>query len=82
MFINQKTYNYLDLLKLESKGILYEHHESTCLGYISRKLSPEEVPVYPYTGKFGRGFKVLLPNWESARYSRVKYFIYREEKAL
>lgn len=77
MFINQKTYNYLDLLKLESKGILYEHHESTWRGYVSRKLSPEELPVYPYTGKFGRGFKVLLPNWESTNYSRVKYFIYR-----
>lgn len=78
MFINQKTYNYLDLLKLESKGILYEHHESTWWGYVSRKLSLDELPVYPYTGRFGKGFKVLLPNWESTSYSRVKYFIYRE----
>lgn len=77
MFINQKTYNYLDLLKLENKGILYEHHESTFKGYISRKLSVDELPIIPYKGKFGIGFKVLLPNWESTKYSRVKYFIYR-----
>ena len=66
-----------DLLKLENNGVLYEHHEATCRGYISRKLVPEELPVYPYAGRFGRGFRVLLPNWESTNYSRVKYFIYR-----
>lgn len=76
----KNSYTYLDLLKLENSGVLYEHHESTCRCYISRKLAPDELPVYPYTGKFGRGFKVLLPNWESTNYSRVKYFIYKEEK--
>lgn len=73
-------FTYLDLLNLETIGVLYEHHEATCQGYLSRKLSPEELPVYPYTGKFGRGFKVLLPNWGSTNYSRVKYFIYKEER--
>ena len=80
--MKRSNYTFLDLLSLESNGVLYEHHEATCRGYLSRKLSPEELPVYPYKGKFGRGFKVLLPNWESTRYSRVKYFIYREEKVL
>lgn len=70
-------FTYLDLLKLETIGVLYEHHESTCKGYISRKLAPDELPVYPYIGRFGRGFRVLLPNRESTNYSRVKYFIYR-----
>lgn len=74
----RSNYTFVDLIQLENKGILFEHHESTCQGYISRKLSPEQLPVYPYTGKFGRGFKVLLPNWESTNYSRVKYFIYKE----
>ena len=76
--MKRSNYTFLDLLSLESNGVLYEHHEATCRGYLSRKLSPEELPVYPYTGKFGRGFKVLLPNRESTSYSRVKYFIYRE----
>lgn len=71
-------FTYLELLKLETDGVLYEHHECTCKGYISRKLSLEQLPVYPYKGKFGNGFKVLLPNWESTNYSRVKYFIYKE----
>ena len=75
-------FNYMDLLKLEASGVLYEHHESTCRGYISRKLSLDELPVYPYTGRFGRGFRALLPNWESTNYSRVKYFIYKEEKTV
>ena len=70
-------YTFTDLIVLESRGVLYEHHESTFKGYISRKLSVDELPVLPYKGKFGVGFKVLLPNWESTNYSRVKYFIYR-----
>lgn len=70
-------YTFTDLIVLESRGVLYEHHESTFKGYISRKLSVDELPVLPYKGKFGTGFKVLLPNWESTNYSRVKYFIYR-----
>lgn len=70
-------YTFTDLIVLESRGVLYEHHESTFRGYISRKLSVDELPVLPYKGKFGIGFKVLLPNWESTNYSRVKYFIYR-----
>ena len=70
-------YTFTDLIVLESCGVLYEHHESTFKGYISRKLSVDELPVLPYKGKFGVGFKVLLPNWESTNYSRVKYFIYR-----
>lgn len=79
MNIDRKnSYSYLDLLRLETCGILYEHHESTFRGYISRKLNDNELPVLPYKGKFGKGFKVLLPNWESTNYSRVKYFIYKE----
>lgn len=70
-------YTFTDLIVLEFRGVLYEHHESTFRGYISRKLSVDELPVLPYKGKFGTGFKVLLPNWESTNYSRVKYFIYR-----
>lgn len=76
--MKRSTYTFVDLLRLESNGVLYEHHEATCRGYLSRKLSPEELPVYPYTGKFGKGFKVLLPNWGSTNYTRVKYFIYKE----
>lgn len=82
MNIIENRYTYLDLLKLENNGVLYEHHESTCRGYISRKLALNELPVYPYTGRFGKGFRVLLPNWESTNYIRVKYFIYKEEKVL
>lgn len=77
--MKRSNYTFLDLLRLESNGVLYEHHEATWRGYLSRRLSPEELPVYPYTGKFGKGFKVLLPNWGSTNYSRVKYFIYKEE---
>lgn len=76
--MRRSNYTFVDLLRLENNGVLYEHHEATWRGYLSRKLSPEELPVYPYMGKFGRGFKVLLPNWESTNYSRVKYFIYKE----
>lgn len=50
-----------------------EHHTSTFRGYISRRLSE---PLYEeYDGRFGRGFKELIPNWDSSQYSYVRYWI-------
>ena len=51
------------------------HHEATARGYVSRKK--KTVTVEPYAGKFGEGFKVLLPDWRSTSYCKVYYWIKR-----
>ena len=53
-------------------GKLYNSHTSRCRGYISRKL---ESKIFIYNGKFGKGYKVLTPNWESTRYCFITYYL-------
>ena len=50
-----------------------EHHTATIRGYVSRRLSE---PLYEeYNGRFGKGFRELIPNWDSSQYSYVRYWI-------
>nr|DAM93902.1 MAG TPA: hypothetical protein [Caudoviricetes sp.] len=45
----------------------------TIRGYVSRRLSE---PLYEeYNGRFGGGFRELIPNWDSSQYSYVRYWI-------
>lgn len=48
------------------------HHTAMTRGYISRKNEPAPTP---YSGKFGKGFVIYRPNWESTRFSFVDYYI-------
>ncbi len=49
------------------------HHSATRRGYVSRKvLEPE---AEPYSGRFGRGYIVRLPRWDTTQYVTVDYFI-------
>jgi len=48
-------------------------HTSLTRGYVSRK-NPEGITM-PYEGKFGKGVKVLTPNFESTRYCYVTYYV-------
>lgn len=49
------------------------HHTSLTSGYVSRK-HPEGVTL-PYKGRYGKGVKVLTPNFDSTRYCFVSYYI-------
>ena len=51
------------------------HHTALARGYVSRKLSDDDLPVYEYHGRFGDGFVVYLPNYLSTRYCQIMYFI-------
>lgn len=48
------------------------HHTALTKGYVSRKC---EGIVKPYKGRFGEGYKILRPNWQSVRYSYVEYWV-------
>lgn len=57
----------------EIKKNYVEHHTSFTRGYVSRK-NPEGIAI-PYEGKFGTGYKVLTPSWESSQYCYVTYYV-------
>lgn len=48
------------------------HHTSYTRQYISRRGNGR---LEPYNGRFGRGYKLLSPNWRSTRYSFVTYYV-------
>lgn len=52
---------------------LNEHHTSRCRGYVSRKNKEGEIEKYK--GKFGEGYKVLTPAWDSTKYCYVTYYV-------
>lgn len=64
---------YTDRIESLKKDGYTLHHTATCRGYVSRvgDAYAEEA----YDGKFGRGFKILRPNWESTRYCYVEYWV-------
>ena len=57
----------------------YLHHTAYYKGYVSRKAVYDDLPVFPYKGRFGTGYIVDLPSYESTRYCRRQYFILRKE---
>jgi hypothetical protein len=48
------------------------HHRALERGYISRKGTGWEET---YSGKFGTGIKLHLPNWQSTSYHIIEYWI-------
>lgn len=56
----------------------YLHRTSYARGYVSRKANYDDLPVHPYKGRFGTGYTVDLPSYESTRYCRRQYYILRE----
>lgn len=48
------------------------HHIASRRGYISRKSAGE---VETYKGKFGEGYIILRPRWDTTNYVYVEYYI-------
>jgi hypothetical protein len=46
---------------------------ASCRGYLSRK-NPEGI-IEPYEGKYGKGFRVKKPRWDTTRFITVEYWI-------
>jgi hypothetical protein len=63
-----------EINNLESAGY-HQHHAAWAKGYFCRR----EFEKSPYQGKFGEGFILDVPSWETTRYHRVMYFIKKEE---
>ena len=56
----------------------YLHHTSYARGYVSRKTGYDHLPVTPYKGRFGVGYTVKLPSYESTRFCRIQYYVLKE----
>jgi hypothetical protein len=48
------------------------HHAASRRGYVSRRGNGV---VKPYKGRFGEGYIVLLPRWDTTSYVHVVYYI-------
>ncbi len=55
-----------------STGALTRLHTALTRGYVSRK---SEGRVQPYEGRFGKGFAVYTPNWDSTGVCYVTYYV-------
>ena len=52
-----------------------EHHKALMRGYVSRK---KDCVIKPYIGRFGIGFKVLQPRFDTTQYIDCTYFVYEK----
>ena len=56
----------------EIRNTCTAHHTARARRYVSRKVDGiAEI----YNGKFGAGYKVYTPAWDSSRYCYVTYYI-------
>jgi hypothetical protein len=49
-------------------------HTSKIRGYVTRKAGYTPTPQ-PYKGKFGEGWTVKTPRWDTTRFCNITYFI-------
>ncbi|MBO7132262.1 hypothetical protein J6V85_03355 [Candidatus Saccharibacteria bacterium] len=51
------------------------HHTSYKKGYVSRKLTDNEIIAKEYNGRFGKGYTVLTPAYNTTNYCLINYYI-------
>jgi hypothetical protein len=61
-----------EVKNLTASGALRKSHTSKTRGYVSRKTDGR---AQTYSGKFGKGFVVYTPNWDSTQFCFVTYYV-------
>ena len=51
------------------------HHTGSARGYVSRKANIDSLKAKKYDGKFGKGYTVKTPRWDTTQYVNVEYWI-------
>lgn len=51
------------------------HHTGSRRGYVSRKANVDELKAQKYDGRFGTGYTVEMPRFDSTQYVDVEYWI-------
>ena len=74
--INGKQYSAdMTASELVNHSDFEPHHTAWSEGYISRYL--EEGLVRVYSGRFGDGYILSKPSWESTRFHRRTYYVHK-----
>lgn len=64
--IDMQTYHY--------------HHTGSDWGYVSRKLAQKDYPAREYHGRYGDGYVVYAPRWDTSYYCYLHYYIKDADK--
>ena len=76
-----KVYDFLETSGLTEEHLFF-HHIALAQGYLKRnqkKRQQEEVMITKYSGKFGEGYILYLPNYLTKRFVHKLYFIRTSE---
>ena len=68
----QKDMEEIKMTIATVKSTYTEHHTGRARRYVSRK---SEGVLEPYKGKFGEGYKLFTPAWDSTNYCFVTYYV-------
>lgn len=61
--------------ELRNSGEYRYDHSAYRRGYLSRRSGPK---VEEYKGRFGTGYIVVYPRWETTQYVLIEYYIKME----
>lgn len=78
-----KAYEFLESSGLTEEHLFF-HHSALAQGYLKRnkkKREQEGVMITKYSGKFGEGYILYLPNYLTKRFVYKLYFIRTSENA-
>lgn len=78
-----KAFDFMKTFGLTEEH-LFLHHFASAQGYLKRnqkKREQEEVMITKYAGKFGEGYILYLPNYQTKRFVYKLYFISTPENA-
>lgn len=70
---NDLLNDYLDSLKADNYVRL---HDAYSLGYVKRKI---EGIVQPYKGRYGVGYTLHTPAWNTTKYHIITYYVKQED---
>lgn len=76
-----KAYDFMETSGLTEEHLFF-HHFASAQGYLKRnqkKREQEEVMITKYSGKFGEGYILYLPNYLTKRFVHKLYFIRASE---
>lgn len=48
---------------------------SSMRGYTSRRTADSDRVANPYKGRYGEGYTVLMPRWDTSRYCFIEYWV-------
>ena len=72
-----KVFDFMHTFGITEEHLFF-HHFASAQGYLKRnqkKREQEEVMITKYSGKFGEGYILYLPNYLTKRFVHKLYFI-------